>query len=185
MNLMWIQSTMATLQTAPVTVFRAPRQFNIPNPQKAGETMTVTKHMLHLMLDGRYLDALLPSPISGLLAPIQPAPAPALAAGQGDEDDAPDEGEYEDEPPAGRTYGDGLEIPAGMDKSIKAFDAYAEAHGHAPESYETLKAWAASLSDHGNGNGGTKAAPDAQAAMPLDDPAAQAAAVATARGELD
>ncbi len=100
-NLMWIRSTVATLQGAPVTVFRAPRQFNIPDNKKPGETMQVTKHMLHMMLDGRYLDALLPSPADGLLAPVQPPPALALTDGQAvEDDDAPEDGEYEDTPPA-------------------------------------------------------------------------------------
>lgn len=96
-NLMWIKSTVATLQGAPVTVFRSGRQFNIPNPKGEG-MMAVTKHMLHLMLDGRYLDALLPSPVAGMLAPVQAAPA--LTAGD-IVDDAPDvdDGEYEDAPP--------------------------------------------------------------------------------------
>lgn len=38
-NLMWIRSIVATLQGAPVTVFRAERQFNVP--QASGETMIV------------------------------------------------------------------------------------------------------------------------------------------------
>ena len=46
-----------------------------------------------------------------------------------------------------RTYGDGTTIPGDMTKSIRAFDAYLEAHGHAPEDYPTLKEWAKSLSD--------------------------------------
>ena len=96
-NLMWIKSTVATLQGAPVTVFRSGRQFNIPNPKGEG-TMAVTKYMLHLMLDGRYLDALLPSPVAGLLPSAQAAPS--LLAGD-IVDDAPDvdDGEYEDAPP--------------------------------------------------------------------------------------
>lgn len=94
-NLMWIRSTVATLQGAPVTVFRAPRQFNIPDNKKPGETMQVTKHMLHLMLDGNYLDKLLPSPGAGLL-PMQPPPALALTAGHDEDDDAPEDGEFED-----------------------------------------------------------------------------------------
>lgn len=93
-NLMWIRSTVATLQGAPVTVFRAARQFNVP--QDDGNTMVVTKHMLHMMLDGRYLDALLPSPTAGLLAPMQPPPALALTAGHDEDDDAPEDGEFED-----------------------------------------------------------------------------------------
>ncbi len=181
MNLMWIQSTVATLQGAPVTVFRAPRQFNIPDAKKPGETMAVTKYMLHMMLDGRYLDALLPSPVAGLLAPVQPAPA--LNAGEVIEDDAPEDGIFddapEDTPAAARVYGDGQEIPAGMDKSIKAFDAYAEAHGHAPEGYETLKAWAASLSDHANGKIAT------QPTLVTAAPAAVQAALETLRGQMD
>lgn len=96
-NLMWIRSTVATLQGAPVTVFRAARQFNVA--QDDGKTMVVTKHMLHMMLDGRYLDALLPSPAAGLLAPVQPPPALALTDGQAvEDDDAPEDGEYEDTP---------------------------------------------------------------------------------------
>ena len=98
-NLMWIRSTVATLQAAPVTVFRAARQFNVP--QADGKTMVVTKHMLHLMLDGRYLDALLPTQgTPAQLAPVQTAVA--LPSGQSgllsDDDEAPDEGEYEDTP---------------------------------------------------------------------------------------
>ena len=95
-NLMWIRSIVATLQGAPVTVFRAERQFNVP--QADGKTMIVTKHMLHLMLDSRSLSNLLPAPKAGpLLAP--PVAAPALAAGQAaEEDDAPDDGEWEDAP---------------------------------------------------------------------------------------
>ena len=98
-NLMWIRSIVATLQGAPVTVFRAERQFNVA--QADGKTMIVKKYMLHLMLDGRSLNALLPSPVGGLLQ-APPIAAPALAAGGGGEvmsDDGPDvdEGEYEDE----------------------------------------------------------------------------------------
>ena len=98
-NLMWIRSTVATLQAAPVTVFRAARQFHVP--QADGKTMVVTKHMLHLMLDGRYLDALLPTQgTPAQLAPVQTAVA--LPSGQSgllsDDDEAPDEGEYEDTP---------------------------------------------------------------------------------------
>ena len=88
-NIMWIRSTVATLQGAPVTVFRAERQFNIPNPKGEG-SMAVTKHMLHLMLDGRYLDALLPGAKAGALP--GPVAAPALPAGDEsiDEDDVED-----------------------------------------------------------------------------------------------
>lgn len=95
-NLMWIRSTVPTLQGAPVTVFRAGRQFNVP--QADGNTMLVTKHMLHMMLDGRYLDALLPSPgAPPLLSPVQPAPA--LQSGQVDESpDEIDDGDYEEQP---------------------------------------------------------------------------------------
>lgn len=100
-NLMWIKATVATLQGAPVTVFRAARQFNVA--QADGKTMSVTKHMLHMMLDGHYLDALLPAP-GGKPAPLLAPPAAplALAASAGDNmaDDAPEEGEYEDAPPA-------------------------------------------------------------------------------------
>ena len=94
-NLMWIRSTVATLQGAPITVYRAERQFNVAQPD--GKTMIVKKHMLHMMLDGRYLDALLPAP-GGTLVPLLSAPV-ALAAttGQSD-DDAPEDGEYEDAP---------------------------------------------------------------------------------------
>ena len=101
-NLMWVKSIVATLQGAPVTVFRAERQFNVPKDN--GETMIVKKHMLHLMLDGRSLSALLPAPGGkpGLLPP--PVAPVALTAGPGqteaDDDDAPEDGEYEDTPPA-------------------------------------------------------------------------------------
>lgn len=92
-NLMWIKATVATLQGAPVTVFRAARQFNVP--QKDGTTMPVTKHMLHMMLDGRYLDALLP--VAGTLpAPAAPVAALPALAGTPVDDDAPEDGEYED-----------------------------------------------------------------------------------------
>lgn len=93
-NLMWIRSIVTTLQGAPVTVFRAERQFNVP--QADGKTMVVTKHMLHLMLDGRSLSNLLPSPTAGSLL-ASPVSAPALAAGQpAADDDAPEEGVYDD-----------------------------------------------------------------------------------------
>ena len=100
-NLMWIRSTVPTLQGAPVTVFRAARQFNVP--QADGKTMVVTKHMLHMMLDGRYLDALLPQPgAQAQLAPVQTMALPAGQAGDGSADDAPDveydEGDFEDAP---------------------------------------------------------------------------------------
>ena len=97
-NLMWIKSTVATLQGAPVTVFRAARQFNIPNPKGEG-TMAVEKHMLHMMLDGAYLDRLLP--VAGALpAPSAPVALPATIAAT--VEDGPDEGEWEedDAPPA-------------------------------------------------------------------------------------
>lgn len=199
MNLMWIQSTVATLQGAPVTVFRAPRQFNIPDAKKPGETMLVTKYMLHMMLDGRYLDALLPSPVAGLLAPVQPAPA--LTAGEVTEDDAPEDGIFDDAPedtPAAATPGPLADdeqvvyeaparefIPAAAalldtdEATVKSrlHDlGYERIPGKPDErvaAYRKMKAAAA------NGK------PAAQAAMPLDDPDAQAAAVATARGELD
>ena len=95
-NLMWIRSTVPTLQGAPVTVFRAARQFNVA--QADGKTMAVTKHMLHMMLDGRYIDALLPAPgAPPQLAAVQPAPA--LPSGQVDESpDEIDDGDYEDAP---------------------------------------------------------------------------------------
>lgn len=98
-NLMWIKATVATLQGAPVTVFRAARQFNIPNPRGEG-IITVEKHMLHMMLDGRYLDALLP--VAGALpAPVAPAALPApVGLAVNDDDDAPEEGDYDDEPAA-------------------------------------------------------------------------------------
>jgi hypothetical protein len=94
-NLMWIKATVATLQGAPVTVFRAARQFNIPNPKGEG-TMAVTKHMLHLMLDGRYLDAIMPPPTAPLLLTVTPDQAAAI----GDEAPDVDDGDYEDAPPA-------------------------------------------------------------------------------------
>lgn len=97
-NLMWIRSIVATLQGAPVTVFRAERQFNVA--QDDGKTMIVKKHMLHLMLDGRSLSKLLPSPDGPLLAPPAASPALALSAGHDDDDDAPEDGEYEDAPAA-------------------------------------------------------------------------------------
>lgn len=99
-NLMWIRSTVATLQGAPVTVFRAARQFNVP--QADGRTMVVTKHMLHMMLDGRYLDALMP--VAGQLPAGAPPAALPAAVGpvdddHGDEpDDEPEEGVFEDAP---------------------------------------------------------------------------------------
>ena len=98
-NLMWIRSTVPTLQAAPVTAFRAARQFNVP--QADGKTMAVTKHMLHLMLDGRYLDALLPTQGTPTqLAPVQTAVA--LPSGQSGllsaDDEAPDEADDEDAP---------------------------------------------------------------------------------------
>lgn len=100
-NLMWIRSTVATLQGAPVTVFRAPRQFNVP--KEDGTTMAVTKHMLHMMLDGRYLDALLPQPGAPMLAPAA-APPLSLPGAVAMEDDAPEEddgdAEWEEAPPA-------------------------------------------------------------------------------------
>lgn len=105
-NLMWIRSTVPTLQGAPVTVFRAGRQFNVP--QADGNTMLVTKHMLHMMLDGRYLDALLPAPgAPPQLAAVQPAPA--LPSGQVDESpDDIEDGNYddsaEDDPPTAATF---------------------------------------------------------------------------------
>ena len=97
-NLMWIRSTVPTLQGAPVTVFRAARQFNVP--QADGKTMAVTKHMLHMMLDGRYLEALLPTQGSApVLAPVQSAAAlPAGESGLLSADDAPEDGQFEDEP---------------------------------------------------------------------------------------
>lgn len=93
-NLMWIRSIVATLQGAPVTVFRAERQFNVAQPD--GNTMIVKKHMLHLMLDGRSLAKLMPAPDSPLLAPPAAAPALALTAGHDEDDDAPEDGEFED-----------------------------------------------------------------------------------------
>ena len=97
-NLMWIRSTVATLQGAPITVYRAERQFNVAQPD--GKTMIVKKHMLHMMLDGRYLDALLPKPTPGpLLAPsFAPAALPATAGDLADGGDAPEDGDYEDAP---------------------------------------------------------------------------------------
>ncbi|WP_374689521.1 hypothetical protein [Promineifilum sp.] len=107
-NLMWIRSTVATLQGAPVTVFRAPRQFNVP--KEDGTTMAVTKHMLHMALDGRYLDALLPKPAAPMLAPPA-APMLSLTGPAAPEDDAPDEddgdAEWEDAPPTPATNGNG------------------------------------------------------------------------------
>ena len=93
-NLMWIKATVATLQGAPVTVFRAARQFNVA--QADGKTMSVTKHMLHMMLDGHYLDALLPKPTAGPL--LAPAFVPAPAGDAADDADAPEDGDYEDAP---------------------------------------------------------------------------------------
>ncbi len=99
-NLMWIRSTVATLQGAPVTIFRAERQFNVP--QADGGTMAVKKHMLHMMLDGRYLDALLPQPGAPMLAPAA-APPLSLPGAVAMEDDAPEEddgdAEWEEAPP--------------------------------------------------------------------------------------
>lgn len=140
-NMMWIRSTVATLQGAPVTVFRAARQFNVA--QADGKTMAVTKHMLHMMLDGRYLEALLPSPVTGApqLAPVQPPPA--LASGI--EDDAPDidEGDYEEAPPPPNNllYEDGSFV-ADHPKTREVYHAYVEAHnGKAPANRHNLKAW--------------------------------------------
>lgn len=99
-NLMWIRSTVPTLQGAPVTIFRAERQFNVAQPD--GKVMVVKKYMLHMMLDGRYLDALLPAPTAGLLAPVVAPPAQPAAGNQSDvagDDDAPDEGEWEEDAP--------------------------------------------------------------------------------------
>ena len=92
-NLMWIRQTVQTLQGAPVTVFRAARQFNVARPD--GKTMPVTKHMLHLTLDGRYIDSLLP--VGGGLLPAPPV-VPTLPSGLAD--DAEDGLFDEDEPPA-------------------------------------------------------------------------------------
>lgn len=95
-NLMWIRSIVATLQGAPVTVFRAERQFNVA--QADGKSMIVTKHMLHLVLDGRTLNTLLPSPAAGpLLAPPVTAPALAPSPTPAHDDDAPEDGEYSDD----------------------------------------------------------------------------------------
>jgi hypothetical protein len=138
-NMMWIRSTVATLQGAPVTVFRAARQFNV---QQGDKTMAVTKHMLHMMLDGRYLEALLPSPVTGApqLAPVQPPPAMA----SGIEDDAPeiDEGDYEEAPPVtALLYEDGSFV-ADHPKTREVYAAYVEAHnGKAPANRHDLKAW--------------------------------------------
>lgn len=95
-NLMWIKSIVATLQGAPVTVFRAERQFNVR--QDNGDTMIVKKYMLHMMLDGRSLSALLPAPTAGplLAPPVMPAALPAPAGPLLADDDAPEEGDYED-----------------------------------------------------------------------------------------
>ena len=115
-NLMWIKATVATLQGAPVTVFRAARQFNVP--QKDGTTMPVTKHMLHMMLDGRYLDALIP--VAGALpAPAAPVAALPALAGAAVDDAAPEDGEYEDAT-------NGQPQPAALDP-VAAFVAQAEA----------------------------------------------------------
>lgn len=143
-NMMWIRSTVATLQGAPVTVFRAARQFNVA--QADGKTMAVTKHMLHMMLDGRYLDALLPSPVTGApqLAPVQPPPA--LASGI--EDDAPDidEGDYEDAPPVAhtttneRTYIDGTPVHSNL---YAVYDAFVADKGEAPNAVAHLMNWKA------------------------------------------
>lgn len=115
-NLMWIRSTVPTLQGAPVTVFRAGRQFNVP--QADGNTMLVTKHMLHMMLDGRYLDALLPSPAAPpQLAAVQPAPA--LQSGEMSADDAPEDAEWESD-------GDGPGYPTGPEPSTATAATFAE-----------------------------------------------------------
>ena len=106
-NLMWIRSTVATLQGAPVTVYRAERQFNVPQPD--GKTMIVKKHMLHMMLDGRYLDALLPAPTAQTLLAPPVTPATGYTAA---DDDAPEDGEYEDTPPTPPAATNGKAQPA-------------------------------------------------------------------------
>jgi len=106
-NLMWIRSTVATLQGAPVTVYRAERQFNVPQPD--GKTMIVKKHMLHMMLDGRYLDALLPAPTAQTLLAPPVTPATGYTAA---DDDAPEDGEYEDTPPTPPAATNGPAQPA-------------------------------------------------------------------------
>ena len=115
-NLMWIRSTVPTLQGAPVTVFRAARQFNVP--QADGKTMVVTKHMLHMMLDGRYLDALLPQP--GAQAQLAPVQTMALPAGQGGD------GAARDAPGGGEEEGGFEEAPAGNAPSAATFAANAQ-----------------------------------------------------------
>lgn len=129
-NLMWIKSTVTTLQGAPVTVFRAARQFNVNQGDK---DMIVTKHMLHMMLDGRYLDALLPSPVAGHLPPVATTVASAPV------DDAPDieDGDFEDAPAP--LYTDGSFVaPAAIDH----YNAYVAYHdGGTPENVEALRAW--------------------------------------------
>lgn len=118
-NLMWIRSTVPTLQGAPVTVFRAARQFNVP--QDDGKIMVVTKHMLHMMLDGRYLDALLPAQGSApMLAPVQSAAA--LPAGDIVEVDDPEDGQFEDEPATVATF-------VANAQSLPAVDAIGFANG--------------------------------------------------------
>lgn len=61
-NLGWIRTVVATLQGAPVTVFRSPRNFQIPKPNGGEGTMKVVKHMLGMMLDQTFMDQLLPKP---------------------------------------------------------------------------------------------------------------------------
>ncbi len=205
-NLMWIKSTVPTLQGAPVTVFRAPRQFNIPNRDNTG-TIAVTKHMLHLMLDGRYLDALLPSPVAGQLAPL--AAAPALSAGaivtDSDIDDAPEieDGDFEDEaainvnvkpaqatpPDDGPLADDELtvkEAPAADFVNVAAalleVDAAAVKDRLHALGYDRIPGKPA---ERVKAYRALKADPAAQDALFDDDPDAAQAALATLQGKLD
>lgn len=204
-NLMWIRSIVATLQGAPVTVFRAGRQFNVAQPD--GKTMVVTKHMLHLMLDGRSIAALLPAPSSPAPLLLTGAP-PALTSGPDMGDDAPEDGEYEDDappapqPPAPAMNGNGDPGPLADDELIISEAAGRDFLNVAAKQLgtdaETIKARLHALgytAIPGKAAGKvdayrklkTAAQQPAQADWldAANDEAAQRAALATAQGEID
>lgn len=78
--------------------------------------------------------------------------------------------------PTGRTYADGSPV---AESAAETYDAYVAAHdGNPPRNVHNLRAW---YKVQRNGNGGAAEQP----ALPVDDPDADEAALATARGDLD
>lgn len=137
-NILWLDRTLKSLHLAPVTVFRSPRQFEIKKGD--GDTMSVTKYMLHLMMNGAYAAKLLPQSDVAVTPQLMSGPSDAALLVDDDEDAA--DGLWEDE--GGMVYQDGV-IAEG--NAIEPFREFVKREGRRPQNVEELRGWFAGNRD--------------------------------------